>query len=160
MPSWPWRGGPNLGLQFWRQGGDARGHHLSPSPLLPHKHRNTCISWMFSSSLASTFFSTPSPRSKASRVVLSEVNPSFFRGSSTSENQKRSVSPLRTGGTGGGQAGTAASEDSRRPACSPPGRTQTLELGPAFPSPVPSLLARAQPCLLPQRQRRLGRRGA
>lgn len=55
----------------------------------PRQAQNTCISWMLSSSLASTFFSTPSPRSKASRVVLSEVNPSFFRGSSTSKKQGR-----------------------------------------------------------------------
>lgn len=51
---------------------------------LPWPRQGTCISWMLSSSLASTFFSTPSPRSKASSVVLSEVKPSFFRGSSTS----------------------------------------------------------------------------
>lgn len=45
----------------------------------------TWISCIVSSSLVSVFFSIPSPRSKASRVVLSDVNPSFFRGRSTSE---------------------------------------------------------------------------
>ena len=47
----------------------------------------TWISCIVSSSLVSVFFSIPSPRSWASRVVLSEVNPSFFRGRSTSEKQ-------------------------------------------------------------------------
>lgn len=47
----------------------------------------TWISCIVSSSLVSVFFSIPSPRSKASRVVLSDVNPSFFRGRSTSEKQ-------------------------------------------------------------------------
>lgn len=49
----------------------------------------TWISCIVSSSLVSIFFSIPSPRSKASRVVLSDVNPSFLRGRSTSEKQNK-----------------------------------------------------------------------
>ena len=115
---WPLRGRPELGLEFRKHDSDAWG----PPPNLSRKHTNTCISWMFSSSLVSTFFSIPSPRSKASRVVLSEVNPSFFRGSSTSEKQgqESSVRPLETGEKGG--TGRVALEGMREP--QPPARIQ------------------------------------
>ena len=125
----------------------------------PDKHRNTCISWMLSSSLVSTFFSTPSPRSKASRVVLSEVNPSFFRGSSTSEKQgqKSNVRPLKQEGQRGGPRGHAGTRapgwDSSRPVCSPLGGTGTLELGPAFPSPVQIPATESSPACCPKDSR-------
>ena len=151
MQLWPLRRAPELVLEFWKHHGDAP---VVPSTL--SGHRNTCISWMLSSSLASTFFSTPSPRSKASSVVLSEVNPSFFRGSSTSEiqGQRSRVRPLETG------TGEMALEGARnqssgvglRAACALSFNwNRTLEVGPALPTPAHHLRDRSQPCLLPQR---------
>jgi len=57
----------------------------------------TWISCIGSSSLVSIFFSIPSPRSKASSVVLSDVKPSFFRGRSTSDKQKTPTSCISPG---------------------------------------------------------------
>lgn len=131
----------------------------------PDKHRNTCISWMLSSSLVSTFFSTPSPRSKASRVVLSEVNPSFFRGSSTSEKQgqKSNVRPLKAGGTEGWPSRACRNQGSwvgLKSACvlsswwnRNTGVRSSFSVSRSNPSD------RVQPCLLPQRQQRQNSKG-